>query len=155
MRILNAAVLACCIFPLPLHAASATEALLICELGLGVGLNSMTGKFSPSANARRFIFRVPFLWQTSSAPEHAVAPITWVNLVRGWGGNATGILNGRMVTIVETTTSDNAFLTHIWLNKPDRSGQFEAVHVVAGHGGLPKGYDGSSLFTGRCRISGA
>jgi len=145
--------LSLCILLESVQAAPRNDSLLICEFERGVGLNLSTGEFSPKAETRRFSFRLPISWQMPSNASYTAATIIWTNMIQGWGGNATGILNGRMVSIVETTISDNSFLAHIWLDRLDRLDRTEAVFVVAGHSDLPKDYGASSLFVGRCSKS--
>jgi hypothetical protein len=151
MRKIGLFVLVFGVLALPFSAASADGFHLRCEFSRGVGLNAVTGKFAPDGEVRRFLFRMPSNLRSGAAVGSNPAPVRWTNLVGGWDGEATAILDGSMVTIIERALTDNGFITRIWLNKPDKSGAFEAIHVLAAHSSLPAHYSGSSLFVGRCK----
>ena len=127
---------------------------LVCSFGPGVGISQSRGIFQTSDKPKRYSFRIPSGWRAKTgAPNHATALLKWTNLNDGWDGDATAILNGRMVSIVENAfNSDNAFYVHIWLDQPDSKDTVTALYLVAGRNDLPKEYEAPSIRNGRCEF---
>jgi hypothetical protein len=63
------------------------------------------------------------------------------------------MLQGRMLLLLEKTSSDNAFYVHVWLNVSEPDGTLQALYLGAGHQSLPKGYRASTLRWGSCRFT--
>jgi hypothetical protein len=128
------------------------EIPLVCEFRQSVGL-AFAGPFSPKRDVSRFSFLIPMRWYSRSSPDFQTTSLRWINLNQGWDGNATAILQSKMITIVEkVAASDNVFVVHVWLEKPSLSGAFEAVYFMAGHSALPKEYEASRLSVGKCGL---
>lgn len=124
-----------------------------CLFTNGVVVNA-SGTSRPTAPGQsHYTFTIPATWKTRSMEVEAFFSSQWSNLDRSWGGKGTAILNGRMLRLLETTTSDNAFYIHGWLDRLNSMNTFEALYILAGHEDLPKEYDAPRISFGRCRIN--
>jgi hypothetical protein len=124
--------------------------IVLCEFQGGVGLNKDDEIFKLSEDVRKFAFNLPAKWFQARRPSIDVAKITWKNMVKGWDGEATALLNGELISIVETQGGNNGFYTAVWPYKKDRNLRMQSILVVVGHDDLPKTYETSHMRRGQC-----
>ena len=134
--------------------ADSPTMLVECSFRGGVVLRTATKTEQPAEpRSSRFAFVLPAEWKNQFAAIEARASSKWTNLDKGWGGELTAILNGKMLRLLENTYSDNAFYVHVWLDRLKSDGTFEALYLFAGHSDLPKEYGASTLRLGRCKYT--
>ncbi len=137
----------------PAAADSTPTATLVCQFQGGIVLRAAGGTDQPSKSKESTLsFTIPAEWTRLNAKVEQRWSGKWTNISRGWGGELTAILNGRMLRLLENTFSDNAFYVHVWLDKKTTATAVEALYLFAGPSGLPKEYEASKLRHGTCDV---
>jgi hypothetical protein len=139
-------------FSMNLHAEPNTS-VLICEFQTNGYLNWKSEyKHKSETKSSEYSVTIPELWMSPSSKDGMVSKYKYTNILTGFSGKFDLVLNGRMITAIEKSISDNAIILHIWLDKkgiPNNS--FEATKVFLGHSRLIEEYEASSINYGFCR----